>query len=83
MLEDVAADGALLLTRGQVQLSMMALAPEQTRDLTWFDWSDPVDVTPDGRTVLFLEWGDGVGGARRSPFSAPRGRVPGNPPRRR
>jgi Tol biopolymer transport system component/tRNA A-37 threonylcarbamoyl transferase component Bud32 len=63
-LEDVAADGALLLTRGQVQLSIMALAPEQTRDLTWFDWSDPVDVTPDGRTVLFLEWGDGVGGAK-------------------
>ena len=63
-LEDVAADGALLLTRGQVQLSMMALAPEQTRDLTWFDWSEPVDVTPDGRTVLFQEWGDGVGGAK-------------------
>jgi hypothetical protein len=63
-LEDVAADGALLLTRGQVQLSIMALAPEQTRDLTWFDWSDPVNVTPDGRTVLFLEWGDGVGGAK-------------------
>jgi Tol biopolymer transport system component len=58
-LEDVAADGSLLLTRGQVQMQMMA--PEQQRDLTWFDWSSPVDVTPDGRTALFMEWGDGVG----------------------
>ncbi len=64
-LEDVAADGTLLLTRGQFQLSMMA--PEQQRDLTWFDWSVPEDLTPDGGTVLFLEWGDGVG-ARRVAF---------------
>jgi len=61
-LEDVAADGTILLTRGQFQMSMMA--PEQQRDLTWFDWSVPADLTPDGRTVLFLEWGDGVGATK-------------------
>ena len=58
-LEDVAADGTLLVTRGQFQMSMMA--QEQQRDLTWFDWSAPMDLTADGRTVLFMEWGDGVG----------------------
>jgi dipeptidyl aminopeptidase/acylaminoacyl peptidase len=67
-LEDVAADGTLLLTRGQTQLSMMA--PEQQRDLTWFDWSLPVDLTPDGSAVLFMEWGDGVG-ARPVAFIRP------------
>src|SRR5664280_864049 len=59
---DGAADGTILLTRGQFQMSMMA--PEQQRDLTWFDWSVPADLTPDGRTVLFLEWGDGVGATK-------------------
>jgi hypothetical protein len=46
------------------------MAPERQRDLTWFDWSVPYGLTPDGSAVLFMEWGDGVG-ARPVAFVRP------------
>src|SRR3954447_15637370 len=32
------------------------------RDLSWFDWSTVVDLSSDGRRILFYEWGEGVAG---------------------
>jgi hypothetical protein len=32
------------------------------RDLSWFDWSTAADLSPDGKKVLFYEWGEGVAG---------------------
>jgi len=42
---------------------MMALAPgeKMERDLSWLDRSLVRDFSPDGRTVLFLESGEGAG----------------------
>jgi eukaryotic-like serine/threonine-protein kinase len=58
-LEDIAPDGRLLLTRDEQRSGMMALAAGATRerDLSWLDWSVPVDLSSDGNTVLFVEEG--------------------------
>ncbi len=58
-LEDIAADGRLLLTRDELRAGMMAFAAGATRerDLSWLDWSVPVDLSSDGNTVLFVEEG--------------------------
>jgi DNA-binding winged helix-turn-helix (wHTH) protein/Tol biopolymer transport system component len=58
-LEDIAPDGRLLLTRDEQRYSMMGLAAGATRErnLSWLDWSVPVDLSSDGNTVLFVEEG--------------------------
>ena len=63
-LQDIAPDGRLLLTRDEQRAGMMALAPGTTkeRDLSWLDWSLPVNLSPDGNTLLFDEQGE-EGGA--------------------
>ena len=60
---DVSRDGNVLLTRGNDRAGMIGLAPGEAkeRDLSWLDWSVPADLSPDGRTVLFLEAGEGGG----------------------
>ena len=60
---DVARDGNVLLTRGNDRAGMIGLAPGESkeRDLSWLDWSVPADLSPDGRTVLFQEAGEGGG----------------------
>jgi Tol biopolymer transport system component/predicted Ser/Thr protein kinase len=60
---DVDRDGHVLLTRGNDRAGMMGLAPGEAkeRDLSWLDWSVPGDLSPDGRTVLFFESGEGGG----------------------
>jgi hypothetical protein len=35
--------------------------PVTERDLSWLDWSVPVDLSADGKTLLFSEEGDGGG----------------------
>ena len=52
-----------LLTRGNDRAGMIGLAPGEAkeRDLSWLDWSVPGDLSPDGRTVLFVENGEGGG----------------------
>jgi DNA-binding winged helix-turn-helix (wHTH) protein len=56
-LQDVAADGRVLLTRDDCRVGMLALAPGATseRDVSWLDWSLPVGLSADGNTVLFSE----------------------------
>ena len=62
-LEDVGADGRVLLSRTSWRRGMMGLAPGESaeRDLSWLDWSRPGDLSADGRTVLFDEQGQGGG----------------------
>jgi eukaryotic-like serine/threonine-protein kinase len=59
-LEDIAPDGRILLTRDEQRAGMMGLAPGATkeRDLSWLDWSLPVDLSPDGNMLLFDEQGE-------------------------
>jgi hypothetical protein len=33
----------------------------EARELSWLDWSTVADLSRDGKTVLFSEWGQGVG----------------------
>jgi eukaryotic-like serine/threonine-protein kinase len=62
-LEDIAPDGGLLLTRDEQRAGIMALAAGATRerDLSWLDWSLPIDLSPDGNTILFDEQGEQAG----------------------
>jgi Tol biopolymer transport system component len=63
-LQDIWRDGRVLLTRDNWRRGMTALAPGETseRDFTWLDWSYPVSVSADGKTLLFVEQGE-AGGA--------------------
>ena len=77
---DVDRDGHVLLTRGNDRAGMMGLAPGEAkeRDLSWLDWSVPGDLSPDGRTVLFFESGEGGGARLHGRWSAERQHSPGD-----
>ena len=59
-LQDIASDGRLLLTRDEQRAGIRVMAPDATRerDLSWLDWSLPVDISRDGNTLLFDEQGE-------------------------
>ena len=56
-LHDIARDGRVLVGRTNWRREMVGLAPGGTteRNLSWLDWSFPVDLSDDGRSVLFME----------------------------
>jgi serine/threonine protein kinase len=62
-LEDISADGSVLLAHETVRREMVGLAPGETRerDLTWLGYSFPENLSRDGRTLLFSESGEGSG----------------------
>jgi len=62
-LHDISRDGRALITHENQRMGMIGLAPGETkeRELAWLDWSLPADISPDGRTVLFVEAGEGGG----------------------
>jgi len=59
-LEDIAPDGRLLLTRDEQRAGIIGLTPGamRERDLSWLDWSLPVDLSPDGSQLVFDEQGE-------------------------
>jgi Tol biopolymer transport system component len=62
-LNDISPDGQyVLLTRGTTRGGVMSLGPggARERELSWFDYSTVADLSADGRTLLFYEWGEGV-----------------------
>ena len=63
-LQDIARDGRVLLTEDNTQIQMLALPPGEAteKNLSWFDWSGVGGLSPDGKTVLFDETGEGSGG---------------------
>ena len=63
-LHDIGSDGQhVLLTRGTTRGGIVALSANSTseRELSWFDYSTVADLSADGKTLLFYEWGEGVG----------------------
>ena len=64
-LHDISRDGQrVLLTRGTMRGSITAAAADgMERDLSWFDYSTVADLSADGKTLLFYEWGEAVGAA--------------------
>src|SRR5208282_1313443 len=61
-LEDVRDKMALMVTHNR-RIGIRGMPPggKEERELGWFDWSIPSDLTPDGRMVLFDEEGYGGG----------------------
>ena len=57
---DVSRDGRVLVEMGETRGQIVALPPgaSRERDLSWFDTSVAVDLTPDGRNLLFNEGSD-------------------------
>jgi Tol biopolymer transport system component len=62
-IQDAARDGRVLLIDETRRLGLSALPPGKTkeRELSWLDWSRPVGLSSDGKTVLFFESGEGGG----------------------
>jgi eukaryotic-like serine/threonine-protein kinase len=63
LLYDIAPDGRVLLAQSDTRRVVMGLTPgsSQERDLSWLDWSNARDLTPDGRLLLFDEQAEGGG----------------------
>ena len=62
-IRDIAADGRVLLIRQNPRSTIIYRTPDgNDRRLSWFDWSTVADLSADGSTLLFYEWGEGVGG---------------------
>jgi serine/threonine protein kinase/Tol biopolymer transport system component len=65
MISDISRDGRrALVWRGTPRAVMISLSPgaPKERDLSWFDYSTVADLSADGKTLLFYEWGVGAGG---------------------
>ena len=62
-LQDVARDGKALMTHDTNRQEIMGLTPGAAKehDLSWLDWSVAHDISPDGKTMLFSEGGEGGG----------------------
>jgi len=56
-LQDISPDGKVLLSFDEERSSMRGLGDGETkeRDLSWFDYTLPRDISPDGKWVLFNE----------------------------
>jgi Tol biopolymer transport system component len=62
-LRDVSRDGRIILSRQNQGREIFGVAPGESaeRELTWLDWSYPIDLSDDGKTLLFEEEGEGAG----------------------
>jgi eukaryotic-like serine/threonine-protein kinase len=60
-LQDITRDGRLLLTVEDSRVGIASFSPgaKQERDLSWFDASRIYDISPDGKTILFVEMSSG------------------------
>jgi eukaryotic-like serine/threonine-protein kinase len=63
VLFDIAPDGRVLLEQQEARRLIVGVTPgsPQERDLSWLDWSNGRDLTPDGRWLLLDEQGEGGG----------------------
>jgi len=62
-LQDIWPDGRVLLSRDTWRRELIGLASGESkeRDLSWFDYSYPSDISSDGKELLFTEAGEGGG----------------------
>jgi Tol biopolymer transport system component len=77
-LHDLSASGRALIGRETFRIGTLGFSPgtEKERELTWLDWSIARDLSPDGRTLLFVEEGEGGGAG----YSAYLRQTDGSPP---
>ena len=62
-LNDLSRDGRALMSLSNARLGILGQGPGETeeRDLSWLDWSRGMDLSSDGKTLLFDETGEGGG----------------------
>ncbi len=62
-LQDVLSDGRVLLARDNWRRGLIVRTADDVseRDFTWLDWSYPVTLSADGKTLLFREEGEAGG----------------------
>lgn len=86
---DIAGDGRVLLSVERQEPEIIGIDPvtgKELRRLEWFDASLLGDISPDGKAMVFLEWGGPVGPLylqvyRKLDGSAPVALGPGAQPR--
>lgn len=63
VVHDIAPDGRVLLERNSLRAEVRFRGPgdAEERDLSWLDLARVVELTPDGRSLLFMESGEGGG----------------------
>ena len=63
-LQDISADGRVLVSAESQRVALEALMPpdNRPRDLSWYDWSVVKDISADGQWVLFEESGEPFAG---------------------
>jgi serine/threonine protein kinase len=63
-LHDISPEGRALISRDTMRAGAVGhvSGQKEDRDLSWQDWTVPVDLTPDGKTMLFIEAGEAGGG---------------------
>ena len=62
-IRDIASNGRVLMTNESARLGILARGSgdEKERELSWLDYSLVTDMSPDGRTILLTESGEGGG----------------------
>jgi hypothetical protein len=63
-LMDIAADGRVLLSNEQYRTEITEIHPgaeKEHRGLEWFNGSSNPDISPDGKAIVFMEWGGPAG----------------------
>ncbi|MEP6705945.1 MAG: protein kinase [Pyrinomonadaceae bacterium] len=62
-LEDISHDGEVLLTGSHESTPIIGLPPGETkeRDLSWLNWVRVYELSPDGTSFIFTEFGQGSG----------------------
>jgi hypothetical protein len=61
VLLDIGRDGGFLVNRDIWRIGMVGVTDGKERDLSWLDWSVPVDITKDNTRLLFGEAAEGGG----------------------
>jgi serine/threonine protein kinase len=75
---DVTQAGKVLINHESWRAFISGAVPGEAaaRDFTWLDFSFPLDLSDDGKTLLFQEWGEG-GGTKGAVYLR---RLDGSPP---
>ncbi len=62
-LQDIAADGRVLVTQNSKRLAMgsTGLGAKEDVELSWHDWNSARDISPDGQSVLFEDASEAAG----------------------
>ena len=61
-LQDISADGRVLLNHSSARISMIGLGADgKEQNLSWLDWSRGPCLSDDGKTMAFTEEGEGGG----------------------